>query len=109
MLKLRTGYELFSDSQGFLLEENAWRGPGDLTPRRIVTALTIEEVAAGAYVKPSFTLDSHAVQELFDQLWVQGYRPKDGTGNGGHIAALKYHLEDMRKLVFIKPTEQKGE
>ncbi len=100
MFKLRTGYELFSDSQSFLLEENAWRGPGDLTPRRIVTNLTIEEVTAGEYVKPSFTLPPESVQELFNQLWQQGYRPKDGTGNGGHVEALKYHLEDMRKLVF---------
>lgn len=109
MFKLHTGYELFSDSQGFLLEENAWRGPGNLTPRRIVTALTIEQVDAGAYVKPSFTLGQHEVQELFNQLWQQGYRPKDGTGNGGHVEAIKYHLEDMRKLVFsVSGSPSKG-
>ncbi len=68
--------------------------------RRIVTNMTIETVKYGEHVKPSFTLGSNEVQELFNRLWQQGFRPKDGTGNGGHVEALKYHLEDMRKLVF---------
>ncbi len=46
------------------------------------------------------TLSEDDMQAMFDQLWTLGFRPQDGTGNGGHIEALKYHLEDMRKLVF---------
>lgn len=30
------------------------------------------------------------------------YRPKDGTGNAGHLEAVKYHLEDMRQLAGVK-------
>lgn len=50
--------------------------------------------------EPTFRLTHSAAQHLFEQLWEMGCRPKDGTGNGGHIEAMKYHLEDMRKLVF---------
>jgi len=51
-------------------------------------------------VKPTFSLSDRKAQELFNELWNLGFRPVDGTGNGGHLEALKYHLEDMRKLVF---------
>ncbi len=51
-------------------------------------------------MEPTFSLDDAGTQRLFDQLWDMGFRPADGTGNSGHIAALKYHLEDLRKLVF---------
>jgi hypothetical protein len=95
-LRLRTGYELFSDSQGFLLEEATFPG----SPRNVGVSVTIQTVERSMVINPTFTLQQYAVQELFDQLWAQGYRPKDGTGNGGHVEALKYHLEDIRKLVF---------
>jgi hypothetical protein len=98
MLRLLTGYDLFSDSTGFLLEE--MRYPDPLVDRQVVTRMTIETVKPGTLLKPSFNLLNAQVQELFDQLWKQGYRPKDRTGNGGHIETLPYHLEDMRKLVF---------
>ena len=95
------GHDLFSDSTGFLLEEMLY--PDPLADRQVVTSMTIETVKPGTFLKPSFNLHNAQVQELFDQLWKLGYRPKDGTGNGGHVEALKYHLEDMRKLVFAPP------
>jgi len=54
----------------------------------------------GLSVEPFLTLQPETIQDFFNQLWQLGFRPKDGTGNSGHIDALKYHLEDMRKLVF---------
>lgn len=53
-----------------------------------------------AITDPTFSMKESEAQELFDELWRAGLRPRDGTGNSGHIEALKYHLEDMRKLVF---------
>ncbi len=44
--------------------------------------------------------DRGSLQSLFNQLWNIGLRPKDGTGNSGHVESIRYHLEDMRKLVF---------
>lgn len=96
--KILTGYDWASDHQGFLLE--VMSAP-DSPDRKIVTNMIIDPVKQGAFIQPSFTLSKESVQGLFDQLWSQGYRPKDGTGNSGHIAAVQYHLEDMRKLVFV--------
>lgn len=38
--------------------------------------------------------------QLMDELWEMGIRPSNGECSVGEIGALKYHLEDMRKLIF---------
>lgn len=43
-----------------------------------------------------------AGQSLFDALWKAGFRPNQGESSVAHVEALKYHLEDMRKLAFKK-------
>ena len=48
----------------------------------------------------SIHLDWDCGQSLFQALWDAGYRPKNGETSIAHVEALKYHLEDMRKLVF---------
>lgn len=47
-----------------------------------------------------FTLSQKELQYLMDSMWRKGIRPSNGEGSVGEIGALKYHLEDMRKLVF---------
>jgi hypothetical protein len=37
---------------------------------------------------------------LVDELWICGVRPTEAAGSSGAIGAVKYHLEDMRRLVF---------
>lgn len=98
--EIRTAYEIWSDSYAFVMQEAGFRQGDPLAKRRIVTSLTVETVERGQFIKPSFNLGCQEVQALFNQLWTAGFRPKDGTGNSGHVEALKYHLEDMRKLVF---------
>lgn len=67
----------------------------------IAQPLTISEMPNPAVgIIPTFELAREDTQDLFDSLWRLGFRPQDGTGNSGHIESLKYHLEDMRKLVF---------
>lgn len=39
-----------------------------------------------------------ALQSMMDELWREGFRPKD-IGTAGHLAATKEHLNDMRALV----------
>lgn len=72
--------------------------------RAIITGLEAEDVPsdklAGRAWQPFMKLHKKTMQDLFNQLWREGFRPADGTGNSGHIEAMKYHLEDMRKLVF---------
>jgi hypothetical protein len=71
--------------------------------------LTLKEVpdAMGRSIEAFTTLGTEMAQDLFNDLWQMGFRPKDGTGNSSHIESLKYHLEDMRKLVFTKSEVEK--
>ncbi len=38
------------------------------------------------------------LQSLMDELWREGFRPKD-VGTAGHLAATQEHLKDMRAIV----------
>lgn len=51
-------------------------------------------------VDPTFRLEMAEAQLLMDDLWNAGLRPTEGHGSAGALAAVKYHLEDMRALVF---------
>jgi hypothetical protein len=37
---------------------------------------------------------------IMDQLWDLGIRPSNGSGDANAFESVKYHLEDMRRLVF---------
>lgn len=52
------------------------------TPKEMLIQLTKEEAT-----------------ELMDELYRLGVRPTE-VGSAGQLAAIKYHLEDMRKLAF---------
>lgn len=67
---------------------------------QVATGLIMQKHKQGMHLEPTFRLDREQAQVLFDQLWQMGLRPQDGTGNSGHVAAINYHLEDMRRLVF---------
>lgn len=89
----------------FFFERRAYRGGchvygrvGDAEIQPLV--LKKQEVRVFAPGNPFMEISQDDMQAMFDQLWTLGFRPLDGTGNGGHIEAMKYHLEDMRKLVF---------
>lgn len=70
--------------------------------RRFFKAPEVGDIAPDYSPNPEafLRLTPDVMQDIFNQLWKIGLRPKDGTGNSGHIAALQYHLEDMRNLVF---------
>ena len=59
-----------------------------------------QSVEPGAPVERMMSLMPEEAQQLFNQLWILGYRPADGTGDAGHVAALKDHLADMRRIAF---------
>lgn len=44
---------------------------------------------------------TEALQSLMDELWREGFRPKD-IGTAGHLSATQKHLEDMRAIAFAK-------
>lgn len=49
---------------------------------------------------PAVKITPSEAQEIMDELWRNGIRPSEGSGSAGQLAAVQYHLEDMRKLVF---------
>jgi len=51
---------------------------------------------------PAFSLSQEDAQVLMDSLWECGLRPVQGAGSAGQLDAVKYHLEDMRKIVNNK-------
>jgi hypothetical protein len=68
----------------------------------ICTNLTFETIEEGAAYPDSaaIPLDNTSTQSLMDMLWDCGFRPSEGSGSAGAMAATKKHLEDMRTLVF---------
>jgi hypothetical protein len=59
----------------------------------------------GVEQPPTFTLKDEECQNLIDELWRVGFRPSEGSGSAGSLAATERHLADMRHLVFkTKPT-----
>jgi len=65
---------------------------------------TVEE--GGEFTQgPMLQLPREDVQVLFDELWRGGFRPSHVESAESALGATKYHLEDMRRLVF----KEKGE
>lgn len=97
MLKIQGGFDWSWGSLAILIGE-------DLPDGNVAVAkpLEMQVTNRGIIVAPTFRLEKNEAQQLFDLLWKEGYRPNDGTGNSSHVAAIQYHLEDMRRLVFPK-------
>lgn len=65
-----------------------------------VSDVTMKTMDTEEYINPAFKLKPAAAQTLMDDLWVAGFRPTEGTGSAGQLAATQRHLEDMRSLIF---------
>ena len=74
----------------------------DTNGKRYCTRAILErvEVIPGAVVDAAFKLDTDEAQQLMNELWRVGIRPKNGEGSNAQVNALKAHLDDMRRLVF---------
>lgn len=66
----------------------------------VAMPLTMQVIEPGSLIQPAFTLPLDAAQRLMDELWQAGVKPSQSIGSTGQVEAIKYHLEDMRKLVF---------
>lgn len=65
-----------------------------------LTLVQVTPENEGVAVEPTFRLKPHEAQYLMDDLWRAGFRPTEGKGSAGSLAATERHLEDMRALVF---------
>ena len=71
--------------------------------RRFMTAveMRLTEVEPGLIGPgPMLELPPDEAQQLMNELWRVGIRPKDGSGALAHVDAMKAHLADMRQIVF---------
>ena len=88
---------------GFWMRKTSW------TPDRTEQAYAQPVVframtdADEGIVQPfAFSMGDDDAQRLMDELWRCGFRPTEGSGSAGSLAATERHLEDMRALVFKK-------
>jgi len=63
--------------------------------------LTMQRREPGTYItEPTFDLTGDAAQTLMDDLWHCGFRPSEGAGSAGSLAATERHLKDMQAIAF---------
>ena len=86
------GYNLPSDRYDLYLLDKTDSG-------KFYGALTYTGYNEGSYLLPTVSLEREDAQKLMNSLWDAGIRPRE-MGTAGQLAAVSYHLEDMRKLVF---------
>lgn len=48
---------------------------------------------------PTLRLSFSAAQELFQSMWNQGYRPKDGSSGKAEVDALQAHIKFAESVV----------
>ena len=69
------------------------------TPSGVAKPLEFDKAEPFSVVSPSLSITADDAQQWMDELWHLGIRPSQ-EGAAGAYAAMKYHLEDMRRLVF---------
>lgn len=63
--------------------------------------LIMEPYSAGTSIpiESRINIEDKTAQSLMDDLWKYGFRPTEGKGSAGALAATEKHLKDMRMLV----------
>lgn len=70
------------------------------SPKFSATSIIFTKHKQGEWIDPLLSLEREEAQQLMDELWNAGVRPIGAAGSAGQLDAVKYHLEDMRKMVF---------
>ena len=91
------------DKTEILVQVSPWSYSTELLIKNgdaVVKNIEFTEVDKHTIVHPTITLTPHNTQKLMDDLWQSGFRPSEGTGSAGSLAATEKHLKDMRDIVF---------
>jgi hypothetical protein len=106
MPELERGIEVFCQRNPIWQKVGIWIIQRDFSrenaPRVVGKIADWIEVDPVKETPESFVLSYSAAQNLMDELWREGFRPTEGTGSAGALAAVQKHLEDMRKIAFRK-------
>jgi hypothetical protein len=93
-MKIRTRVSVFRNPASRYTELYIWQEQDNKVG--VVESLNLKEHELGAAEPPTLLMDDESALELLQSLWDQGYRPN----NYQDESAVKYHLEDMRKIAF---------
>lgn len=99
------------DHRRFFVQRNNYDFDYDLYIRAMatganVTNMRFEKTEPGQFCPPAMRLRQEEMQQLFDELWKAGFRSSEYVNKESALDATKYHLEDMRQLVFTKYDHQ---
>ncbi len=63
--------------------------------------ITVTDYEPGSYIsEPTLTFTEDEAQQIMNELWNTGLRPKNGAGAVAHTESLQAHLEDLRTVAF---------
>jgi len=68
--------------------------------RFVARPMVFDGINPAMQADPAVSMSDSEAQVLADQLWAAGFRPTQGHGTSGQLAATEKHLDDMRCLVF---------
>lgn len=54
----------------------------------------------GVIPEPTLVITNQEAQQLMDELWRCGFRPTEGSGSAGSLAATERHLKDMQTITL---------
>ncbi len=54
----------------------------------------------GTLMQPTLSVHPEEAQQIMNELWRIGIRPKNGAGAIAHTESLQSHLEDLRTIAF---------
>ncbi len=67
----------------------------------LTTDFTQKELEPGYMIDaPTLRLVGDEAQQIMNELWRIGIRPKNGSGAVAHTEAISAHLADMRTIAF---------
>ena len=75
----------------------------DFDSRKLVRfEQTLEPIEGGCYIgsDAGIFLAGDEAQQLMNELWRVGLRPKNGAGAVAHTESLQAHLDDLRTVAF---------
>ena len=103
-MKIKINKQPFSDSLSVLLYSDKDRKRYAVKPVNLIA----KEIKEGTSIEPTFSIPSweaheflKSMAELCEEMGIKTDKQlQEESKNKGVLEATKYHLEDMRKLVF---------
>jgi hypothetical protein len=89
---------LMRDGLTLLCRQRDYDGPKVIRFQR-----TLEKIEEGSYISGYDTglfVTRDEAQQLMNELWRCGVRPKDGSGALAHVEAQQAHMKDLRAIAF---------